>query len=384
MFSTEVRPISLPDASWIRLLLRKTWGWGWGEGATSPKITINKDQCLQLTSCRIWWAIVRRFSCAEKNDRIMCRLFIVCQMTRQMLIDLEDEQILRWIFRLIDQCHLYVIWHSKRFHFCSEHWKKSDISIETEIYPLNIFIHLDEQQWNQEFLRLMADGWSCHSSSSYVRPIALDYWINGFVIVNVWHRIQSDSFSNCEGENWVSHGQRIFLMLELIFRVNESMNSMTTIKKSTRNISSTLTSSTETIQDARRRRRTVKIDEWQLQTSRMGHKYREQLLLQQLKKHKQFLISPVVLVLLSLPRLIISLVSECVDVSSHSWLSLSGYFISLIPCGFVQAIVPRFNPTLATTNSSIINFYLRLLSRFYLQLLVFYYYSARYVSHLLI
>jgi hypothetical protein len=51
----------------------------------------------------------------------------------------------------------------------------------------------------------------------------------------------------------------------------------------------------------------------------------------QLRDHKQILISPITLVLISLPRLIISLLSGCIDVSRHSWFYLSGYFISFIP-----------------------------------------------------
>ena len=58
----------------------------------------------------------------------------------------------------------------------------------------------------------------------------------------------------------------------------------------------------------------------------------------QLREHKQLLISPVILVLLSLPRLIISLLSGCVDVSSQPWLYLSGYFISFIPSVLVFAV----------------------------------------------
>ena len=68
-----------------------------------------------------------------------------------------------------------------------------------------------------------------------------------------------------------------------------------------------------------------------------GHTYKEQLR-RQLKEHKQLLISPVILVLLALPRLIISLLSGCVEISSHSWLYLSGYFISFIPSVLVFAV----------------------------------------------
>ena len=73
----------------------------------------------------------------------------------------------------------------------------------------------------------------------------------------------------------------------------------------------------------------------------VGHSYIEQLR-QQLSEHKQLLISPMVLVLLSLPRLIISLISGCVDVSRHAWLYLLGYFISFIPSVmiFVVFVLP--------------------------------------------
>lgn len=69
----------------------------------------------------------------------------------------------------------------------------------------------------------------------------------------------------------------------------------------------------------------------------VGSSYKEQLL-RQLREHKQLLISPIILVLLSLPRLIISLLSGCVDISSHSWLYLAGYFISFIPSVLVFAV----------------------------------------------
>jgi hypothetical protein len=68
-----------------------------------------------------------------------------------------------------------------------------------------------------------------------------------------------------------------------------------------------------------------------------GQTYTAQLR-RQLREHKQLLISPIVLVLLSLPRLIISLLSACIDVSSHTWLYLSGYFISFIPSVLIFAV----------------------------------------------
>jgi hypothetical protein len=62
----------------------------------------------------------------------------------------------------------------------------------------------------------------------------------------------------------------------------------------------------------------------------------------QLRDHNQILISPIILVMLSLPRLIISLISGCIDVSRHSWFYLSGYFISFIPsvAVFVAFVIP--------------------------------------------
>jgi hypothetical protein len=91
------------------------------------------------------------------------------------------------------------------------------------------------------------------------------------------------------------------------------------------------------------------------------HTFIEQLR-QQLRDHKQILISPIGLVLLSSPRLIISLLSGCVDVSRHTWFYLSGYFISFIPLislyclchsfWIIPTAVQRIRPTLATTNAS--------------------------------
>lgn len=63
---------------------------------------------------------------------------------------------------------------------------------------------------------------------------------------------------------------------------------------------------------------------------------------EQWAEHKQLVISPVILLLLSTPRLIISLVSGCVDVSQSFWLYLSAYFISFVPSilMFVIFILP--------------------------------------------
>ena len=57
----------------------------------------------------------------------------------------------------------------------------------------------------------------------------------------------------------------------------------------------------------------------------------KQHVISQIHEHKQLLISPFILLLLALPRLIMSLVSGCVDPSENPWLYLCGYFISFIP-----------------------------------------------------
>jgi len=58
----------------------------------------------------------------------------------------------------------------------------------------------------------------------------------------------------------------------------------------------------------------------------------------QWKEHKQLVISPIILLILSTPRLIISLVSECLNASHNSWLYLSAYFISFIPSILMFAV----------------------------------------------
>lgn len=69
--------------------------------------------------------------------------------------------------------------------------------------------------------------------------------------------------------------------------------------------------------------------------------YKEHVV-EQLNEHKQLIISPVILLVLSLPRLIISLVSGCMDASKNPWLYLSGYFISFTPSMliFVVFVIP--------------------------------------------
>jgi len=61
-------------------------------------------------------------------------------------------------------------------------------------------------------------------------------------------------------------------------------------------------------------------------------------IIKQMKEHKQLLISPVILLILAVPRLILSLISGCVDPSSNPWLYLCGYFISYTPPMLIFAV----------------------------------------------
>ena len=60
------------------------------------------------------------------------------------------------------------------------------------------------------------------------------------------------------------------------------------------------------------------------------HTYREHAF-KQLKEHKQLVISPILLLVLALPRIITSLWLRCVKASWNPWLYLCSYFISFIP-----------------------------------------------------
>ncbi|CAF3863381.1 unnamed protein product, partial [Adineta steineri] len=63
---------------------------------------------------------------------------------------------------------------------------------------------------------------------------------------------------------------------------------------------------------------------------------------EQFREHKRLVISPAILLILSMPRLIISLVSGCVKVSDKPWLYLCAYFISFTPSilVFVVFVIP--------------------------------------------
>jgi hypothetical protein len=76
-------------------------------------------------------------------------------------------------------------------------------------------------------------------------------------------------------------------------------------------------------------------------TAQTGQSYKEHVL-EQLGEHKQLIISPVILLVLALPRLIISLLSGCMQTSSNPWLYFFGYFISFTPSMliFVVFVLP--------------------------------------------
>jgi hypothetical protein len=75
----------------------------------------------------------------------------------------------------------------------------------------------------------------------------------------------------------------------------------------------------------------------QRSVARVRQSYREHIY-EQLSEHKQLVIAPAILLVLSLPRLIISLLSGCVDASRYLWLYLCGYFISFTPSMLVFVV----------------------------------------------
>ncbi|CAF1286612.1 unnamed protein product [Rotaria sordida] len=62
----------------------------------------------------------------------------------------------------------------------------------------------------------------------------------------------------------------------------------------------------------------------------------------QLNTHKHLLVAPIVLVILSLPRLIISLLPGCMKSFREPWFFLFGYFVSFIPAlvSFITFVLP--------------------------------------------
>ena len=68
----------------------------------------------------------------------------------------------------------------------------------------------------------------------------------------------------------------------------------------------------------------------------------QQLLRNQLQEQKHLLITPVILVILALLRLILSFVSGCMKSARSPWLFLGGYFVSFVPpmLTFVIFVLP--------------------------------------------
>ncbi|CAF1097963.1 unnamed protein product [Adineta steineri] len=68
----------------------------------------------------------------------------------------------------------------------------------------------------------------------------------------------------------------------------------------------------------------------QRSVARTNHSFKEHIE-EQFREHKQLIISPIVLLVLSIPRLVISLLPGCVKTSENLWLYLGPYFISFSP-----------------------------------------------------
>jgi hypothetical protein len=76
-------------------------------------------------------------------------------------------------------------------------------------------------------------------------------------------------------------------------------------------------------------------------TVQKNQTYRK-ILKEQIQHHRHLLITPSVLVILAVPRLILYFVSSCMKSINDPWLFLTGYFISFIPSmlTFVVFVVP--------------------------------------------
>ena len=73
-------------------------------------------------------------------------------------------------------------------------------------------------------------------------------------------------------------------------------------------------------------------------TAQTNKKTLKEHVINQMSEHKQLLISPFILLILAMPRLLISLVSGCVDPSDNPWLYLCAYFISFTPSMLVFTV----------------------------------------------
>ena len=68
----------------------------------------------------------------------------------------------------------------------------------------------------------------------------------------------------------------------------------------------------------------------------------QQILRVQIRRHSRILIAPLVLIILTTPRLILSLVSGCMKSIDDAWAFLIGYYISFLPLvlNFVVFVLP--------------------------------------------
>jgi hypothetical protein len=73
------------------------------------------------------------------------------------------------------------------------------------------------------------------------------------------------------------------------------------------------------------------IETTRLRTNVKTQQNYRKVLFEQLLQHKHILITPLLLIILAIPRLIISLTSGCMQTAGDAWLFLMGYFISFIP-----------------------------------------------------
>ena len=64
----------------------------------------------------------------------------------------------------------------------------------------------------------------------------------------------------------------------------------------------------------------------------------KQILRKQFDEQKHLILSPILLVILGVPRLIISFLSGCMESVRNPWLYLFGYFISFLPSLLIPII----------------------------------------------
>jgi hypothetical protein len=80
----------------------------------------------------------------------------------------------------------------------------------------------------------------------------------------------------------------------------------------------------------------------QRRTRIQTHQTYRQLLCKQFQQHSHLFLAPLLLIILAIPRLIISYTLRCMKSNNNSWLFLTGYFISFIPSTltFVVFVIP--------------------------------------------